>query len=353
MPNRLFFYILTLSGLFLLLQDAVPAQDDACSEVLRPKFGVFGWRVCAFDIDAEAVFLCRRDDVKNMKFTSQEIGGDIVLSSRQLDFGWIPGWRLTGEIFFDTCDRIELTYLSMCEKSDTKTVTSENNDLYSILSSFGTYPYKGYKSTDEASLHSTKYSTTFYTWEANYRNHLSIFEIPCFCRLDGAFLYGYRYFNFEESLEHYTESTLHEASMDYTVDTSNTMHGLQVGAEGWFPFNECLDLGFEIKAAYYFNSYDQKTKIVAPIDLAEPLMEEIDKWGTVWGVEGSARLSYELCSNFYIRAGYLFLYLDDLALATRNFNHRSPFQKKLRDKKIKNTGCVTYHGATAGIDICW
>jgi len=339
---------------FSLLSNPIHAQDDSeCAQGLSPKIGIFGWRICAFDIDAEAVFLCRSDDVKDMEFTQEGMMGDIILSSDQLDLGWQPGWRVTGEIFFDNCDRIELSYLSICETSDSKTVTSDTDDLYSILSMFGHNPVAGYIGTDEASLHSIKYSSQFYTWEVNYRSHLSIFEIPCFCCLDGSFIYGYRYFNLEESFKHFTESSVNEASMDYSVDTCNSMHGLQAGVEGWFPFNECLDFGFEFKAAYYFNCSDQKTKIIAEADLPEPYNEEKDKWGTTWGFEGGAKVSFEVCQNFYIRGGYLFLHLTDLALAKRNFNRRAPFEDGTRDKKIKNTGCVTYHGATIGVDLCW
>jgi hypothetical protein len=315
--------------------------------------GIFGWRICAFVIDADAVFLHRSDDVKDIEFTSQGIMGDVVLSSHKLDLGWQMGWRVTGEIFFDNCDRIDISYLSLAEKSDSKEVRSGEGNLYSIFSIFGSYPFGGYNGTDEASLHSIDYSSKFYTWEANYRNHLSIFEIPCFCCLDGSLLYGYRYFKFDEEFEYITESEVNEASMDYSVDTSNSMHGLQIGAEAWLPLCSWLDLGFEAKAAYYFNACDQKTKIVAAADLEETLHEYKDKWGTAWGYEGAVKVSLEICPNLYVRGGYLFLRLEDLCLAIRNFNHRTPFEEDERDKKIKNTGCVVYHGATVGLDFCW
>jgi hypothetical protein len=328
-------------------------EEEECPQRLNTKLNICGWRMCAFDIDVEAIFLNRVNKAKDIDFTSEEIAGEIVLSSNDFDSGWQTGWRITGEIFFDTCDRIEVSYLSGGNWSSSQSVRSDSDNLYSVLSFFGASPFGGYNGTDEASLHKISYDSEFYTWEVNYRNHVSIFEIPCFCCLDGSLLYGYRYFNLDEGFKLFTQSTANDASMNYKVDTCNSLNGLQIGAEGWIPINECIDFGFEVKGAAYFNSYEQKTEIIAESDLDEPLFEKKDNWGAAWGLEGSVKVCYELSPNFYIRGGYLYLYLDNIALAVENFNKRSPFEDGGRSKKLKNSGSVIYHGATFGIDWCW
>ena len=106
------------------------------------------------------------------------------MSSKDLDFGWEYGYRIMGEVFFDNCDRLEFSYLDMAEWSDTAKARSQENLLYSAFSDFGTQPFQGFPDTDQGSLHKIDYRSKLKSFEANFHNHLTIFQIPCFCCLE-------------------------------------------------------------------------------------------------------------------------------------------------------------------------
>lgn len=331
-----------------------PSQEcEPGPKRLTPKFSLLGYCLAAFDFEAEAVFLYRCNNAKNIALTSNGVAGDIVLDSDELDSGWQTGWRLAFKVFFDDCDRIEAKYFFGGEWSDSAKVRSSINNLYSVFSLFGASPSQGYSGTDRSSLQRISANSEFETWEINYLRHVSLFEIPCCCNLDGSLLCGYRHFNLCEEFKLATRSTLNDAHMNDHVHTINSLNGFQIGAEGWFPIHSCIDIGVEIKGASYFNSYEQKTSISAPDDLAKPLHEKKDGWGGAWGLEGGVKVCYEILPSLYLRAGYLYLYIDNVALAIENFNKKSPFDNKRRHKKLNDSGSITYQGATVGIDWCW
>lgn len=328
-------------------------EQQQCLEPCAPKINICGWKMCAFDINADALLFQRKRVSKQIDFSSHGIGGDIILSSKDLNLGWNWGWRVTGEIFFDNCDRVSVSYLSSGEWSDTAKKKREDNEIYSVLSAFGTVPFQGYLGTDQASFHSIHYASKFHSWEFNYYSHLSLFEIPQVCCLDGSFIYGYRLFNLEEEFTHKTESVLNNASMNYHVKTCNSMQGPQGGVEMWIPMTRCLDIGLEVKGSLFFNDAEQRTRIIADADLALPLNEKKDGWNASYGVEGSAKFCFEVFPGMYVRGGYQYLYLEDVALAIENFNKNSPFDVDGRSKKLKSKGHVSYQGTFIGLDLCW
>ena len=131
------------------------ATQEECNEDckrLTPKFSLLGYCLAAFDFEAEAVFLYKCNNAKNFAFTSNGIAGNIVLKSDDLDSAWQAGWRVAVKVFFDDCDRIEAKYLCGGVWSDSATVRSATDNLFSVFSMFGASPFQGYNGTDRSSF---------------------------------------------------------------------------------------------------------------------------------------------------------------------------------------------------------
>lgn len=319
----------------------------------QPKFSVCGWGILAFNFQADALFLYQSNRGASRDFTSLEIGGKTVLSSKDLNSRWAAGWRLMGEVIFDTCDRIDVSYLQCGDWSDSASASDLAGNLFSLWSDFGRDPYQGYPGVDHATKHKIDWHSGFSTWEINYRDHICFFEIPGYCRVEGAVIYGFRHFDLEEALKLKTYVDPYAPKMSCRVETENSLNGLQLGAEAWIPAGSCIDIGLELKGDLFLNQFQQKTRVYASELLDDPIREKKDDWGASWGVECALKASYELTPCLYLRMGYLYLFVDDLALAASNFNKKSPFEEGGRRKKLSNSDAVSYQGINCGVDWCW
>lgn len=66
-------------------------------------------------------------------------------------------------------------------------------------------------------------------------------------------------------------------------------------------------------------------------------------------------LLWRLTQNWTFRSGYMFLWMNEVALATDNFNSDVPLAGFLqpRPAEIDNGSNVMYHGFTCGFEYLW
>jgi hypothetical protein len=87
--------------------------------------------------------------------------------------------------------------------------------------------------------------------------------------------------------------------------------------------------------------------------LAPPTLEALNIDTVAFLAELNLLGVYRFNENFSVRAGYQFLYVDGVALATENFNSGAPFVGGARNVAINHSGAIFYHGATGGFEWMW
>lgn len=333
---------------------AMGASDDFDLTVLRYLLP-YGAGGCGtprwYDAAAEWVFLKRDSVGDDTVFATSGIDGVPVLGTTQLDFDYESGFRTSFAIQLGPGSALETTYLGLANWASEESVFSEDNDLYSIYSEFGTDPPPfGFDETDRASLQRIAYSSDFDTIELNYRRRWAGPNT----RLQGSYLCGIRYMQLKEDFEYETASPLNQASQTTLVSTLNSLTGAQLGADLWLCIMPGLNIGTEAKVGLYGNHAAQRTTI-STLARPTPHEEYVTEDSPAFLGDANATILWRINQQWTFRAGYMFLWMDEVALATDNFNPETPIFGGVtpRAASIDNSSYVFYHGGTAGFEYLW
>jgi hypothetical protein len=313
-----------------------------------------------YDFAVDAMFLRREDAGRGIDLTSQNINGDIVLGTGQLDFDNEAGFRFTGMFQWGPGSSLEFTYFGLVFHQAAAEVSDPTNNLFSTYSSFGSFPFNGFDETDQSDFQSIAYESQFHNIEANFRQR---WMAPN-CRYQGSCLIGIRYFQLDEDFDYFSQSTLRgdpgppvvPASQLTSVVTHNALTGVQVGGDLWVCVLPGLRLGGELKAGVFGNH----AAIDTTIDInpgSEAFVEELTANDVAFVGDLDLLATYRLNYQWTLRAGYKFLYVDGVALATDNFNSAPPelffAGGKTRVPGANDDGNVFYHGWTVGAEFMW
>jgi hypothetical protein len=304
--------------------------------------------------------MLKRDDVgRNIPLASQGIGGPVVLQTGDLDFNEEPSFRFSAQFQVGPAASVEFTYFGLFHWQDSAFVRTQDQDLFSVFSNFGLLPFGGFDETDAADFMSMNYTSTFDSFEINFRQR---WMAPN-CRYQGSWLVGVRHFILDEQFEFFTSARVPDrdpfnpAQSRTTVDTTNALTGLQIGGDVWLCVLPGLRLGSEAKAGVYGNHMNVNTTLgvtTADVDFIEQqsgndvaFVGQIDLLATY-------RINYQWTARF----GYQFLYVDGVALATNNFNPQppalfSPAPATPRAPLFDDDGNVFYHGWFIGTEFMW
>jgi hypothetical protein len=324
--------------------------------------GLFGWLVpegdggcCAmrwYDLSVDFMLLTRDDAGRDIPISSEGIGGPIVLSTGDLDFDEAPSFRFSGQFQITAGGSIEFTYYGLFNFDSFARVTSDGN-LFSALSQFGQLPFGGFPNeSDAADVHRIEYSSTFDNFEVNFRRR---WMAPN-CRYQGSWLAGARYFKLDEDFE-FTSITP-TGGLDMDVQTNNSLTGFQLGGDLWICVVPGLRVGGELKAGIFGNHAIQSTAMAAP-SFGLPYAEEVKSDDVAFVTNLDLMLLYRLNYIWTLRAGYQFLFVDGVALASENFNPTPPSifaglpPNVIRTPTINDNGNVFYHGWMVGLEFMW
>jgi len=300
-----------------------------------------------FDIEAEWVYMTRDDVGRSQPFTSSGLNGPIVLSTDDLNFDFRSGVRTTANIQLGAGNIFEVTYLGAFNWRTSAEVTGDNN-LFSVMSQFGVSPFNGFDDTDRSQLHRIEYSSSVDSVEMNYRRRWMAPNR----RVQGSTLFGIRYAYLDEDFRYLTLGPKNPGMMNYLVNTTNSMTGAQVGGDLWLCIIPGLSVGGEAKVGLYGNRATQRTTIEAD-SFTEPYTEKVRNDMASFLGDANLTVIWRINQNWTFRAGYTFLYLDAVALASDNFNPQPPFVAGVRTANIDDNGDVFYHGFTAGCEWMW
>ncbi|HVT26921.1 MAG TPA: BBP7 family outer membrane beta-barrel protein [Lacipirellulaceae bacterium] len=356
-----------------------------------------------WDIRAETVFM-RRDKGfdKNVDFTALNVGGPVVLSSRDLNSNednfkqnlmqitgnnpdvsgqqssnldepnW--GFRIMGR--YDICpfSVVEFGYTGIFDWNASASVTDAENpgNLYSLFSRpapgsglFGTNPNtvsgvnNPFPETEQANTQSISFQSDLQTAEISYRRYW-LGYIP---RVSGTLLAGFRYtrvnedFNFTSLGSMPLPGTTNPlAGLRYAENCNNDLAGFQTGGDIWIALTQGLRIGSEGKVGIYNNHSKLTNHVFTTPPLVEPgsLFEQFTSDHPAFIGEASVDLVADLFPSLSLRAGYEVLFLNELVLAGDNFNETSPYGNQgTRVPFVDDNGDLFYYGGHVGLEYTW
>ncbi|MHB8865800.1 MAG: hypothetical protein ACYC6N_25760 [Pirellulaceae bacterium] len=301
-----------------------------------------------YDVSAEWVSLNRDDVGTPTVYTTEGVGGVAVLGTDDLGFDDASGARVSFAIQLGAGNNIEATLLGGFNWASRGEAFSADNQLFSIISDYGQAPFMGFDETDEAQVQRLEYSSELNTVELNYRQRWAGPNV----RVQGSWLAGVRYFELVEDLRYLTFAPANPGSMNYLVGTSNALTGAQLGGDLWLCIMPGVQIGSEVKLGIYGNHASQRTVIEAS-SFVDPLRERVTDNAAAFLGDANVVFLWRVSQNWTFRAGYTFLWVDEVALATENFNAGPPFVEGQRTLFLNNGSDMFYHGATLGLEYLW
>lgn len=325
-----------------------PYADGGC--------GALRW----YDISVEAMRLTREDPGRRVDFTSEGIGGPIVLHSGMIDFDDEYSFRVSGLWQVGPGSSAEFTYFGLFFWDEQVEVRDQANNLFSVVSQFGLLPFGGFVETDRSDLQSIDYESSFDSFELNYRYR---WMAPN-CRYQGSWLVGARYFKLDEDFEYTTQSSINgvpgsPAGAEFSTNVHNDLLGFQLGGDVWVCIVPGFRLGGEFKAGVYNDNItvNNEIEVTDGVDDAT-FLEEVQGQDVSLVAQADIKATYRLNYNWTLTAGYHFLFVEGVALGPENFNPVPPAiffppPGVSREEFINDSGNVFYHGYTAGIEYLW
>lgn len=334
--------------------------------------------ICAprwYDAFVDLTYLRREDVGRRKVFASDGVAGladpVIILSTDNLDFGQEEAGLRAGLAYqLGPGMSIEGTYAGMNEWSTSAFINDPTSNIFSVFSDFGNNPPPrtlpngvairgGFQETDAALFSQIEYGSRFDTADLGLRKRW----VGPNCRLHGSWLLGVRYFQLQEDFRHrifvdYASTpagSFIRGNTEYTTNTLNNMTGFQAGGDLWLSLIPGLRFGSELKLGVYGNRATQQTRILAN-DINGPslfLFENVDHIDAAFVGELNLQSVWRLSQHWTVRTGYMFMYVDGVALAVENFNDQPPFVTNARTPFINDNGNVFLHGGTAGIEFMW
>jgi hypothetical protein len=258
---------------------------------------------------------------------------------------------------------LEFTYFGLFSFNSYAQVASPTDDLFSVISQFGTTPPFGFQETDESDFQSISYKSTFDSYEANLRRR---WMAPN-SRYQGSWLIGARYFQLDEQFKYLTQSDVNNnlpaprSQAIFNTGVNNALTGLQIGGDIWTCILPGLRVGGEGKVGVFGNYMNVNNAIgsTSLSDAGQPTFHDGKKGGGVAFIgQAEAMATYRLNYQWTLKAGYQVLYVDGVALATENFNTLppavfSPPPGVNRTPFINSSGSLFYHGYTVGAEFMW
>ena len=322
-----------------------------------------------YDITMDGIYLKREKASRTIDFASDGINGDIILSTDDLDFDQELGYRLTAAHQIFAGATLEFTYFGLLDWSTSalNRPAQFQDDIFSVLSQYGTDPFGGFDETDRSRQQSLAYSSSTDNFELNVRKR---FTAPN-CRLQYSWLAGVRYLYLLEDFSYLTLGGDADAimpglqsrgSMNYNVGTRNSLTGLQVGGDAWVNLVPGVNVGADIKAGVYGNYANQTTNILATTTTpaaGSTYAESLNTYDIALITDANLYFMWRLGPHWSVRAGYNFMFMDGVALAPENFNSAPPSiltggaSTQTRVPTLNDNGNVFYHGGFGGIEYMW
>lgn len=250
-----------------------------------------------------------------------------ALSTTQLDLDKIRyGLELIGAIQLGPGTSVEARYFGLNKWNVGRTaqvIPPADPTLYSVYSLFGSAPAGGFDDTDRSFIHSIDYSSELHSGEVNYRRR---FATP-FAECQASWMVGVRYFDLDERFGFHAVGSNNNTFtfdqlryFDHDTRTRNELTGFQVGGDYWLNVVCGLQVGVEGKAGVYGNHAEVESQIFS--NSIPGAREHLQDGKTAYLGELVVSAVYRLSYSWSVKASYNVLTVQNVALATENFNTR-------------------------------
>ena len=317
-----------------------------------------------FDASIETIGLTRTSGGSNFAVSSLGANsGNFVLGTDMV----VPDSMRAGLAAQVNCQvgpgsNLEFSYFGLSDYNGSASARSASANLFSFISNFGTLPAGGFDDSDRSLVHTLDYSSSLNNGEISIRRRWS--EPAGY--FQGSFLTGVRYLELDEG-SRFTATGLNNNGQanngprffDYNVGTRNAVVGWQVGTDLWYNFLPGIKMGVEFKTGIYNNRSHQNTSIFAnslPSFGIPEIQESAVDNRTAYITQLSPQLVYRLNYSWAFRTSYQVLWIDNVALASNNFNGNPPslfLPGSSRVATINNSTDIVYQGFTAGVEFTW
>jgi len=317
-----------------------------------------------FDASIEGIGLTRTSGGSNFAVSSlgANSGNYVLTTDMVAPDSMRAGLAAQVNIQVGPGSNLEVGYFGLDRDEGSAVARSASANLYSFISNFGTLPAGGFDDSDRSLIHTLDYRSELHNGEISIRRRWS--EPAGY--FQGSFLTGVRYLDLDEGSRFTAESINNNTAQnngprffDYNVATRNSLVGWQVGSDLWYNFLPGIKLGVELKTGIYNNRSQQDTSIFAN-SLPAYGIPAINEYAldnrTAYITQLSPQMVYRLNYSLAFRTSYQVLWIDNVALASNNFNSVPPslfLPGSNRLATINNTSDIVYQGFTAGVEFTW
>lgn len=308
-----------------------------------------------FDVSADFL-LWTRDDVGANRvlstFGSANVPPNpdpVALQTGAMNFRAEPAFRTIFNMQLGSGSSAEFVYFGPFNHAAGQTVGA-NGNLFTLYSNFGVNPPGGFnQNLDAATFQRMGYSTELDNFEVNYRNRWQATN----GRYQGSWLVGARYLKIDEDF--LFESVAANGMFSDLTNTNNSLTGGQIGGDVWICPIAGLRLGAEGKVGV-FGNYTRSGSITRVFDAAGNVvgLNVVDVNSTDAAFVGQLDLmaTYRINYHWTFKAGYNFLVVEGISLATENISAVNPFAA-VRPQSINHNGDALYHGLSLGAEYLW
>ena len=271
--------------------------------------------------------------------------GSLALSQKNLDDPFQAGFQmLVGHTFGDSPYQAEVSYFWLNPLATSAQAADPMGNLYSPFTNFGT--------TQDSRV---DYNSLV---EIHLVSRLEGGELNLKCQLplpDGdptvMLLFGVRHLGIREEFDYSSVPTGNANPVSIHAHTNNNIWGPQIGGLVDYGHDDVW-LHFEGKAAICNNDADRELEAsINGIDASHPRLASS---GTAMVADISASVVWRPTSALTARVGYQAMWVDQVALAARNFaSDVATLSDAAAEPPINARGTLIYHGPFAGLQLSW
>ena len=272
--------------------------------------------------------------------------GTVALDETALTTPFQGGVRmLLGHTFEDSPYQVEVSYYKLTTWDVSAQATDLTNSLYSPFTNFG---FNGpNNAVDYNSLVQVQETSQLDNGEANLKQ---LIRLPA-GNPTIELLIGVRHVGVTEGFTYHSAPSKSTFPVDVNAHTNNSLWGPQIGGIIEYGHQDVW-LRVEGKAALCEN--DANRDLSASVSGKSAVHPTVFYDGTASVADVNATLLWHFASSATFRIGYQALWVDQLALAARNFETDvASLTNAAAPVPIDMGGHLVYHGPFAGLQVCW
>ncbi|MGO9109328.1 MAG: BBP7 family outer membrane beta-barrel protein [Thermoguttaceae bacterium] len=283
--------------------------------------------------------------------------GTLALSQQSLDEPFQAGVRmLVGHTFEDSPNAVEVSYYTLSTWDTSAQASDPTGNLFSPFTNFGANPgispFSNFGATPDSrvdfnTLVQIRETSRLEDGEVNLKHklHLPVGDPTV------EVMIGVRHVGVREEFDYASSPTQNTNPVSVHAHTNNNLWGPQIGGVVEYGHQDTW-LRFEGKAAICEN--DANRNLDANVNGIDATHPRTFYDGTAEVADISVTLLWHPTDAITWRIGYQALWVDQLALAARNF---APDVTALTDAAaptpINTRGTLIYHGPFAGLQLSW